>query len=179
MAVVVVKVKQKTMKIKLPIRTMTDQDLLKFVKKLQIPNFTGVYMRDELISSSSSGGNTQSPHKIECGILNFNTHVQRGSHWTCWYKCGKERYYFDSFGEQPPFEILRYLKTVNELRNDEPVIRRSAITVQHDDSSECGALCLYVLKQLSIGVSFSIILSDLLKRYKSPTKSRRRLVLDV
>ena len=157
------------MKTRLPRKTMTDQDLLRYVTRLNIPNFRGVRMRDELKG--------QRPHKNECGILNFNTHTQRGSHWTCWLKFGKTRYYFDSFGESPPTELLHYLKTPQELRNDTASIRRSAVTVQHDDSNECGALCLYVLKMLSKGLSFPIILDGLLKRYESLTTAR--LVIEV
>ena len=77
----------------------------------------------------------QKPKKFECGILNFNTRAQQGSHWTCWFKSDKERYYFDSFGEPPPIELLKYLKTPAELKNDTPVIKRSAVTVQHDASN--------------------------------------------
>ena len=86
----------------LPVDTMSDKDLLRFVNSLKIPNFRGVKMRDEL---------PLKPHDAECGILNLNTHDQEGSHWTCWYKNGNERLYFDSFGELPPIEILRYLKS--------------------------------------------------------------------
>ena len=157
------------MKIKLPGGTMTDQDLLRYTAGLNVPNFRGVKMRDELKG--------QKPRKSECGILNFNTHTQQGTHWTCWAKFGKERYYFDSFGETPPIELLKYLKTPSEIEQDMAVIRRSAVTVQHDDSNECGALCLYVLKQLSKGLSFPIILDGLLKRYESLTTAR--LVIEV
>ena len=149
---------------RLPKKTMTDQDLMRYVTRLNIANFRGVRMRDELFG--------QRPLANECGILNFNTHTQRGSHWTCWFKSGKVRYYFDSFGEPPPIELLNYLKTPLELKNDTASIRRSAVTAQHDDSNECGALCLYVLKQLSKGLSFSIILDALLKRYESLTTAR-------
>ena len=157
------------MKIKLPRDTMSDQDLLRYATGLNIVNFQGVRMRDELKG--------QKPRKNECGILNFNTHTQRGTHWTCWLKCGKIRYYFDSFGEPPPIELTKYLKTETELKNDSAVIRRSAVTVQHDNSNECGALCLYVLTKLSKGISFPIILDALLKRYNSPSSAR--LIIDV
>ena len=113
-------------------------------------------MRDELSAK---------PQTNECGILNLNKHTQSGSHWTSWYKIGQDRYYFDSYGERPPLEIERYLKTKEELKNDQPAIKRSAITVQHDISNECGALCLYVLYNLSNGQSFPHILGRLEKRY--------------
>jgi len=156
------------MQIKLPIGTMSDQDLIRYTIRLNVQNFRGVRMRDELRG--------QRPRKNECGILNFNTYMERGTHWTCWMKFGKTRYYFDSFEEPPPIELLKYLKTETDLKDDVACIKRSAVTIQHDDSNECGALCLYVLKKLNEGVSFSIILDALLKRYESSATSR--LVID-
>ena len=141
-----------------------DDDILDYVVKLKIPYFVGVKMRDELLPSTQ-------PKINECGILNLNTHLQKGSHWTCWYKRGKNRFYFDSFGEPPPPELLHYLKTPLELEQDLPVIKCNAITVQHDQSDECGSLCLYVLKQMSRAVKFSSIIEFLEMRYnkKLPT----------
>ncbi len=141
----------------LPQRTLYDDDIVEYVKKLKIPFFKGVKMRDEISSTQ--------PKINECGVLNLNTHWQRGSHWTCWYKRGKDRYYFDSFGEPPPTELLRYLKTPTELDEDLPAIKCNAITVQHDQSEECGSLCLYVLKEMSKGLTFSSILEYLEMRY--------------
>ena len=135
---------------------MYDDDILYYARILNILNFTGVKMRDEL---------PLNPGFKECGILNLEPHTEQGSHWTAWVKDGKERYYFDSFGERPPVELERYLKSDKELKNDQPVIKRSAITVQHDTSKECGALCLYVLYRLSRGEPFARILKDLQERY--------------
>jgi len=148
-------------KIILP-KTMYDGELLRYVQLLEIPNFRGVKMRDELPSK---------PWKMECGILNLNTHEQTGSHWISWYKNGKERYYFDSFGESPPVEIVKYLKTPQEFRCDLPAIKRNAVTVQRDKSNECGSLCLFVLKHLSNGIPFFEILEALQERYKKTVKS--------
>ena len=54
-------------RMKLPTKTMSDTDLLRYVTKLQIPNFRGVYMRDELTK----------PRKYECGILNLRPTCKR------------------------------------------------------------------------------------------------------
>lgn len=145
------------MSVTLPSETLTDSQILQYANLLSIPHFVGVKMRDEL---------SKSPRKKECGILNFQTHDQGGSHWTCWFKDQNHRYYFDSFAEQPPQELLEYLKTPEERINDSPVIRRSAVIVQHINSNECGALSLFVLKCLSSGVPFSTILLMLEKRFK-------------
>ena len=153
---------------KLPTHTMTDQELTSYVTRLNIPYFRGVHMRDQIPR--------RPPRENECGILNLNTHLEPGSHWTCWFVTHgsrpHERYYFDSFGEPPPPELMRYLKTPHELKTDKAVIRRSAVTVQHDRTNECGALCLYVLKHLTSGVPLSHILAVLLKRYESHDPDR-------
>ena len=101
--------------------------------------------------------------------MNFNTHDQQGSHWVCWFKSDNDRYYFDSFGEPPPIELLTYLKSYEELNNNSPVIRQSAVTVQRYESNECGSLCLFVLKMLSEKVKFSEILTFLSQRYHHPS----------
>ena len=145
-------------KLQLPTCTLYDGELLHLAKRLKIPDFRGVKMRDELLSR---------PLDRECGILNFNTHDQEGSHWVCWYKSGSSRYYFDSYGEPPPMEMMRYLKTYKEFIEGVPVIHQNALVVQHYQN-ECGSLCLYVLKQLSNGVSFSEILTLLRNRYHHP-----------
>ena len=142
----------------LPNSTMYDSDISNYVRRLRIPNFCGVKMRDELPSK---------PRKIESGILNLNTSYEAGSHWVAWYKDGKERYYFDSFGEPPPIEMMQYLKSNRELELDLPAIRQNALTVQHDISNECGSLCIFVLKQLSNGIPFSKILETLQDRYRN------------
>ena len=144
------------MELQLPQEILYDDDILDYAVKLKISYFIGVKMRDELPSRAKIN---------ECGVLNFNTHLQSGSHWTCWYKRGNDRYYFDSFGEPPPLELLCYLKTPSELERDLPAIKCNAVTVQHDQSNECGSLCLYVLKQMSRGISFSSILQFLQARY--------------
>ena len=151
------------MEISLPQNTLFTSDILHLANLIKIPNFVGVKMRDELKGKSKS---------LECGIVNLNTSSEPGSHWTCYYRVGNDRYYFDSFSEPPPIELLKYLKSDVEFTKDLPVIKRNALTVQHDQSSECGSLCLYVLKQLSLGVPFEEIVVFLDKRYhKLPTTS--------
>ena len=142
--------------IRLPESTTYDSDLMYYASILQIPNFRHVKMLDELVDK---------PFTQECGIVNLNKHTQLGSHWTCYLKDGDRRYYFDSYGQAPPEELLTYLKTPLEMKWDAAVIHRSAVMVQHIDTDECGSLCLYMLKQLSNGEPFSKILSSLLQRF--------------
>ena len=78
-------------------RALTDIDLYRYARELKIDNFQGVYMRDNLPKVA---------HSKECGIVNFNTSEQSGSHWVYYYKDGmKIRIYFDSFGQVTLDEI--------------------------------------------------------------------------
>ena len=144
--------------VKLPESTTYDSDLEYLAKVLKIPNFRHVHMRDEILGT---------PFTQECGIINLNTHTQSGSHWTCYFKDGHRRYYFDSFGQAPPTELVTYLKSPSEILQKAAVIRRSAVMVQHINTDECGSLCLYVLKKLSLGDTFSEILTYLLSRFRA------------
>ena len=47
----------------------------------------------------------------ECGILNLDSSSGDGTHWVMWFKKGKDKFYFDSYGVQPPSELIAYLKS--------------------------------------------------------------------
>ena len=142
--------------IDVPERSLTNLELVHYAHILNIPNFLGVFMKDELPTKSKNG----------CGILNFNTAHQNGSHWICWYKNQKKRIYFDSFGQHIVYELMHYLKTKKEMLQNIPVIERNVIVVQHINTSECGALCLYVLYMLTKQqLSYETVLNRLQDRY--------------
>jgi len=127
----------------LPNRALTNFELLDAVKKLNIKNFRGVFLRDTL---------PQKPRANECGILNLDDSSGPGQHWVAFSKKGKEQLYFDSYGLPPPTELLEYLK--------DPVLYNSE-RIQPDNEVFCGHLCLYVLKKLSEGHEFQTIINDL------------------
>jgi hypothetical protein len=131
---------------------LSNFDILKIVRHLKIPDFRGVYMRDELPSS---------PRKKESGIVNLNTSKQRGSHWVAYYKDGAKRIYFDSFGQITPLEIQKYLKTKKEFEEKDSVIKRNTDIVQKPNTNICGHLCIYVLDNLSKGKNFLDIIQSL------------------
>ena len=120
-------------------KILTNLDIVLYTDILKIPNFRGVFMRDEL---------PRTIKPIECGIMNFNTHDQSGSHWVCYAKRGRNRTYFDSFGQITPLEMQKYLKTKLEFQNNTPVIERNTDIVQRPNTSICGHLCLFVLTSL-------------------------------
>ena len=65
--------------VNLPNKALTNFELLAAVKKLKIPNFRGVFMRNDL---------PRRPLKRESGILNLDNVLvgTNGTHWVCWYK---------------------------------------------------------------------------------------------
>ena len=63
--------------------------------------FRGVFLRDTIP--------TKKTKLNECGILNLDSSSGDGTHWVIWCKKGKETFYFDSYGVQPPSELIAYL----------------------------------------------------------------------
>ena len=78
----------------------------------------------------------------ECGILNLDSSSGDGTHWVMWFKKGKDKFYFDSYGVQLHSELIAYLKS--------PIFYNSE-RVQQNGEVFCGHLCLFTLKQLSLG----------------------------
>ena len=82
-------------------KPLTNLEILDAVKKLEIPRFRGVFLRDNL---------PVEPKRMECGILNLDDTAGNGTHWVAWYR-DKVKYCFDSYGIQPPDELKRYLRS--------------------------------------------------------------------
>ena len=115
-------------------------DLYRYARELKIDNFRGVFMRDTLPRAARSK---------ECGIVNFNTSEQSGSHWVCYYKDTRnQRIYFDSFGQVTLIEVQKYLKSKDEFEKGKAVIQRNTDIVQRVNTHVCGPLCLFVLTSL-------------------------------
>lgn len=47
-------------------------------------------------------------NKIEVGILNLDLDKNNGTHWVCYSINSKKCYSFDSFGVDPPIELIKY-----------------------------------------------------------------------
>ena len=122
--------------VNIPDKPLTNIELSTYALKLKIPHFRGVFMRDTLPLHQFS---------VECGIVNFNTSNQPGSHWVCFYCNKTNRIYFDSYGQIPPMEIQRYLKIGSEFDRGKEVIQRNTDILQAASTSVCGHLCLFVL----------------------------------
>lgn len=122
----------------------TNIELENAANKLKLMNFRGVYMRDELKFK---------PLKQECGILNLDCSNNSGTHWVAWSKDEKDKIYFDSFGVQPPLELIKYLKS--------PILY-STFQIQNYNDTNCGEWCLYVLKELNKGRDYIDIICDII-----------------
>ena len=139
----------------IPRKTLTNRDLDKYVKILDIPYYRGTFMLDELPKKIND---------IECGIVNFNLSFQQGTHWVCYYKKNTERMYFDSFGVITPIQVQKYLKTKNEFKNKIGVIQRSSDVLQSYNTVICGQYCLYFLKSISLGNTYRQTIDNLTQR---------------
>ena len=145
---------------------LTNIDLYKYARELNINNFRGVFMRDTL---------PHIPYPKECGIVNLNTSREPGSHWVCYFKDDEKNtgIYFDSFGQITPIEIQKYLKTKKEFDMEKAVIQRNTDIVQHVNTHVCGHLCLFVLTSLMREhLSFQEVLNKLNDGY---TQSNREI----
>ena len=91
------------------------------------PNFHGIYCKDEL------------PSMLKPGWYIINMQDSRdgnGTHWVC-FKTGKPLIYFDSFGIQPPIEVLR--KAGGDILFNQ-------LQIQDIDSTACGWFCIACIK---------------------------------
>ncbi|KAJ8897735.1 hypothetical protein PR048_003085 [Dryococelus australis] len=86
----------------LPKRAFFDKDINVCVKKLDIPYFRGVYMRDNL---------PKKPNLCECMIVNLDSKQNERTPWVALIKNVNRSFYYDRFGDlHPQIEIHNYYK---------------------------------------------------------------------
>ena len=127
----------------LPNKPLSNFELEDAAKRLKIPSFRGVFLLDTL---------PKKPNKKQCGIVNFDKSGGPGTHWVAWYKNGRTKIYFSSYGIQPPIEVVEYLGNPIRFNTDQ---------LQPAGQIFWGHLCLYVLKELSAGPKFQNVLNKL------------------
>ena len=128
----------------LPNKPLSNLEIIDAAKKLSLDGFRGVFLRDTLPKKAKLKG---------CGILNLDSSSGDGIHWVIWFKKGKNKFYFDSYGVQPPSELIVYLKS--------PIFYNSE-RVQENGEVFCGHLCLFALKQLSLGNNLQAVINYLI-----------------
>lgn len=117
----------------LPHTPLTDVQLKKYVKILNIPNFRSIYMRNKL---------PKLIRRYESGIINLDDNSGPGTHWTAYIKSNKNITYFDSFGNlRPPIEVIKYFLSDG---NKNKIIYNHE-SHQSFNSENCGQLCLEFL----------------------------------
>lgn len=127
------------------IEPLSNFQIIDKCKELQIKNFKGVFMRDELISEGADN---------ECLILNIDHSSNNGTHWTSLFIRGGVCYYFDSYGFPPPKEVIKYCDKFSQRHYNTFKIQKSGQVI-------CGHFCIYVLYKLSHGINFYNILDEL------------------
>ena len=91
----------------LPNKPLTNFELIEAAKKLNIPNFRGLFMRDAL---------PKRPRRNECGILNLDDSNGPGTHYCCFLKNGKDKIYFDSYGFASSYRTGKIFKKPRVLQ---------------------------------------------------------------
>ena len=128
-------------KVMLPNKPLSNFELEDAARRLEIPSFRGVFV---------VGTFPKKPNKKECGIVNFDKSGGPGTHWVTWYKNGKTKIYFDSYGVQLPIKVVEYLGSPIRYNTDQ---------LQPAGQVFCCHLCLYVLKELRAGHVFQSVLN--------------------
>ena len=128
----------------LPNKPLSNLKIIDAAKKLSLYGFRGVFLRDTLPTKTKLN---------ECGILNIDSSSGDGTHWVMWFKKGKDKFYFDSYGVKPPSELIAYLEL--------PIFFNSE-RVQQNGGVFCGHLCHFALKQLSWGNNLQAVINYLI-----------------
>ena len=84
----------------LPNKPLSNFLIIDAVKKAITAWFRGVFLRDTLPKKAKLN---------ECGILNLGSSSGDGTHCVMLFQKGKDKFYFDSYGVQPPSEQIEYL----------------------------------------------------------------------
>ncbi len=85
-------------------RPLYENELISYIKLLKIPFFKGSFARDAIIPK---------PWQNETIIFNLDSDLNEGTHWVCALKKQNTVLYYDSFGLQPPLEIIKYFSAPN------------------------------------------------------------------
>ena len=83
-------------------KPLSNLEIIDMAKKLTLYGFRGLFLRHTLPKKATLN---------ECGILNLDSSSGDRMHYVVmWLKKGKDKFYFDSYGVQPPSEQNAYLK---------------------------------------------------------------------
>ena len=83
-------------------KPLSNLEIIDAAKRQSVNGFRGVFWRDTLPKKANLN---------ECGILNLDSSSGDDTYWVMWFKKGKDKFYYDSYGVQPPSELIAYLKS--------------------------------------------------------------------
>ena len=123
----------------------TNFELLSMIEKLNIPHFREVLSKNELVHLK--------PNTIESLIINLQDNDKgNGTHWIATYKNNDRVYYFDSYGVDPPNEILEYYSL--------PILTHN-FQIQKLNETNCGEYCVLFLYLMNKGLHYEDIILSL------------------
>src|SRR5271165_2142216 len=134
------------------IEPLSNFQIIDKCKKLQIKNFKGVFMRDEL--------QNRKPSPNECMIINTDHSTNEGTHWTCLFIKNGSSFYFDSYGFKPTIEVEKYC--TSDSISSKKLRYYSSSQIQKMNEVICGHYCIYVLYRLSNGIDFYDVCDELM-----------------
>ena len=126
---------------------------MNWVEYFKINNFKGVISRNEI---PKKGKNIPG----QCFIINLDDTKGPGTHWVAVKITANFINYFDSFGMQPPQELINLCYTFNKLSKYE--------SNQFQDLSSvlCGYCCFYFLKEFERNNYFNVVKKIARNNYK-------------
>ena len=83
-------------------KPLSNLDIINAAKTLSLDVFRGVFLRVTLPKKEKLN---------RCSIFNLYSSSGDGTHCVMWFKKGKDKFYFDSYGVQPPSELIAYIKS--------------------------------------------------------------------
>ena len=95
----------------------------------------------------------KTPCRKECGVINLDKSTGPGTHHVCYWKNGKDKFYFDSFGVIPCKEMVEYL--------GRPIFY-STFQIQDMKDTNCSELCLHVLAEVNKGKKFKDVILNMI-----------------
>ena len=112
---------------------LSNFDLEEWVTWLKIPEFAGIFSRDDASHTHING----------CCIINLDDEVGQGTHWVASKVDENAVLYFDSFSMPPPEEFVTYAKKLGKTW-----IYNGGHPIQDLASVRCGWYCLYFLDNI-------------------------------
>ena len=135
------------------IEPLSNFQIIEKCEELQIKNFKGVFMRDELQNKKATPN--------ECMVINTDHSSNEGTHWTCLFINNGSSFYFDPYGFKPTVEVERYC-TSGSSSSSKNSRYYSPFPIQKMNEVICGHYCIYVLYRINNDIEFYDVCNELM-----------------